>query len=157
MPEATTNSGCSAGTSGEQRWREKVWMDEAHSTNQTGKLLLLLLWLTAQHLCSRLIINQETRRKKETEQMFDGSCEASSSSRLPERTLATWLHASLASAPVIKAPTGTFKAQNMCSEMLYKDQKSDLFLFYAAVMLFLLIFFKNFSVISPPENWNHFK
>lgn len=43
MPEVTTNSECGAGTSGEQRWREKVWMDEAHSTNQTGKVLLLLV------------------------------------------------------------------------------------------------------------------
>lgn len=27
MPEVTTNTECSAGTSGEQRWREKVWRD----------------------------------------------------------------------------------------------------------------------------------
>lgn len=82
MPEVTTNTGCRAGTSGEQRWREKVWMDEAPQI-KGGKLLV---WLAAQHLCSLLIINQnEGGRKNGTEETFSGSSQASSSTWLPEK------------------------------------------------------------------------
>lgn len=70
MPEVTTNTGCRAGASGEQRWRGKVWVDEAPQIKE-GELLV---WLAAQHLRSLLIINQNKGgRKNETEQTFSGS------------------------------------------------------------------------------------